>query len=857
MRDPVATADGFIYEREGIELWIRERRQGRQAVISPSTGLELASQHLMPVNALKKAIETYVANRPELCSFFGQRRSVQQAAQLLQEELLEKQVRHNSIEDELDRLQKQMKDKYCHIIEVGVLNQSLSEELERVRAELAERDARDRLLRKEVDEMRQTHQSSQQEVSELRSQLVQCQRLDQEFERVRAELIERDERDNLLRREVDELRQQQKCSQQEVSELRSQLTSAETSCKQLLSELALAQDAASSLKGQLSSISSVVAAALAVSDDPSALPLEAEGSARAPSRALEEINEEGGDDSNRVLSNHTAQADTPEQTQHEQQQQEAAASQNGQSAFTSCPSEVGLLSETSQILAGFRFGQYSVINNLWSRPELTCRVGRLVEFDKSLGRWRLLLENGEYIRVKPECMTHYDVPRGVRRQLFQLPRHFSASETSRFKISSILITFPPLCDAEGLAEHIGHLGYEVFGNGAAQRELERKGGLVSLVNSLGSASNTVQELAAVALGFVGRDLIIDSGAVPRLVALLFGSSCSKVQKEAAGTLARFCENAPDRRQHVFEEIDLHKLALLLSPGGAKSQSVQSGAALLCGELVGGSQGCPPIRAALVKAGVVPHIVALLQLSPGTARHAAFALGCLLFPACEDIRRSIVEANAIPFLVDLLQSEFFHARHMALRAIWCLALDSPSNKLAIATAGTGALTDMAKLMRTHGGAADVLFQVLGKTADVRDMALDPGLLQSTMCCVGDNSVAGYYMKGLTPPECPSLVYIFQVLMVRAQVSEQSAAIQLAINILRSGGLESKTLVCNMFLKLLAIDVSSKLDFKGQITRAGAGPCLQRMLVQDKLPTTSVAARLVQLVLTHLDRSPESV
>ncbi|CAE8598824.1 unnamed protein product [Polarella glacialis] len=779
-----------------------------------------------------------------------------------------------------------MKDKDCHIIEVAVLNQSLSEELDRVRVELAERDARDRslrnLLRKEVDEMRQMHQSSQQEMSELRSQLVQCQRLNQEFERVKAELIERDERDKLLRKEVDELRQQQKCSQQEVSELRSQLTSAETSCKQLSSEFALAQDAASSLNGELSSSSSLIAEARsqlctsAVSDDPGTLALEADSSAKAPSRALEEINEEGGDDSNHVLSNHTVQADTPEQNLHEQQQQqEAAASQNGQSALTSCSSEVGLLSEPSQILAGFRFGQYSVINNLWSRPELTCMVGRLLEFDQNSGRWRLLLENGEYIRVKPEFMTHYDVPRGVRRKLFQFngPAAGDIQVTSRLKISFLLKTFPPLCDAERLAEHIGALGHEVFGNGAAQRELEHMGGLTNLVNSLVSASNTVQELAAVALGFVGRDLIIGSGAVPQLVALLFECSCSKVQKEAAETLARLCGNAPDRRQHVFEEIEPDRLVLLLHFGGAKSQSVQGGAALLCGEL---AKGCPPIREALVKAGVVPHIVTLLQLAPSTARHGAFALSYLLFPACEDIRRSIVEANAIPSLVGLLKSEFFHARHMALRAIKCLALGSPSNQLAIATVGTGVLTVMAKLMRTPAGAADVLFQVMSRTATIYHVLCrrqDPGLLQSTMCCVEDNGFAGYYMKGVTLPQQryvygvlktlypgyggPSVVYILHVLMVRAQLSEQSAAIQLATDILRSGGLESKTLVCNMFLRLLAIDVSSKFDFKGQITRAGAVPCLQRMLVQHKLPATSVAARLAQIALTHLDNSPESV
>ncbi|CAE8606352.1 unnamed protein product [Polarella glacialis] len=331
MRDPVATADGCIYEREYIEQWIREKRQRRQAVISPSTGVELTSQQLMPVDTLKKAIETYVANRPELCSSFGQRRSVQQATQLLQEKLLEKQIRHNSIEDELDRLQKQMKGNDCRITEMEVLNQSLSEELERVRAELTERDERDNVFRKEVDKSRQKHHLSQQVISELKSQLA----------------------------------------------------SAEASCKQFSNkEFALVQDSAFGLKEELSSSSSVVPAArsqlctLAASDDPAVPALEADGSARTLSRAPVEVEEKGGDDSNRVLSKQTTGADTFDQDQHEQQQeQEEAASQSGQSAFTSSPIKMELLSgPSSQSHADCLAGQNSEIHGLGSRPELTGMV---------------------------------------------------------------------------------------------------------------------------------------------------------------------------------------------------------------------------------------------------------------------------------------------------------------------------------------------------------------------------------------------------------------------------------------------------------------------------------------------------
>ncbi|CAE8635427.1 unnamed protein product [Polarella glacialis] len=776
MRDPVATADGCIYERADIEQWIREKRQNRQVVISPSTGVELASHQLMPVDALKKAIETYVANRPELRTSFGQRRSVQQAAQLLQEELLDKQVRHNSIEDELARLQKQMMDKDGHITEVEVLNQNLSEELERVRAELAERDERNNLLKKEVDKSQQRHQ----------------------------------------------------CSQQIISELKSQLASADASCAAGLKEEPAAQSQLCTPAG---------------SDGPAVPAPEADGSAKAPSRALQEIEEEGGDDSNRVLSNQKAEADTLEQEQQEQQQQEETASRSGQSDFTRCPCEAELLSEpSSQSHAGFLVGQYAEIHGLWSRPDLWPVIGRLHEFDEASGRWRLLLDTGEYIKIKPEFMTYDDVPQGVRPMHLLLPEPSGASVTSRLVMS--LMSPPLLCEAARLAEHIGALAHEVFGNCAAMRELVRIGGLAILDKSLASASQVVQELAAYALRLVN---ICEFRTIPRLVALLFESSCSKVQKEAVMTLTSFCSGVSDCRQHILEEISPHKLALLLVPGGANGQSVLSGAALLCGAL---ACGTPSIREALVKAGVIPQIVALLQLAPSTARQAATALNWLLLPACEDIRRSIVEADAIPSLVGLLQSEFFLARENALVALGFLAHESPSNQLAIATAGTGALPVMAKLMRTHALATDVLCRLIYTNADVQGMALEAGLLQSAMCCLEDNGVAGYYFKFQTQPSGPAVVYLIQSLRGRAQVSEQSAAIQLAINILRSGGLESKTLVCLVLWALLS--KTMVFDFKDQVIQAGAISCLERMLVQHKLPATSPA----QHVLTHLNYSPAS-
>ena len=62
----------------------------------------------MPVLALQRAIETYLANRPELKEMQMARRSCEEAAQMLQGELLEKQAMHQSIHDELAKLRTQL-----------------------------------------------------------------------------------------------------------------------------------------------------------------------------------------------------------------------------------------------------------------------------------------------------------------------------------------------------------------------------------------------------------------------------------------------------------------------------------------------------------------------------------------------------------------------------------------------------------------------------------------------------------------------------------------------------------------------------------------------------------------------------
>mmetsp|Transcript_23990 Transcript_23990/g.54003 ORF Transcript_23990/g.54003 Transcript_23990/m.54003 type:complete len:642 (-) Transcript_23990:57-1982(-) len=104
MVDPVATVDGSVYERNYIERWFRERRQEGHRITSPITGLELPSATLMPLVALQRAIEAYLENRPELKREQMAGRSFEEAAQILQTDLFEKQAVHASTQDKLKRL---------------------------------------------------------------------------------------------------------------------------------------------------------------------------------------------------------------------------------------------------------------------------------------------------------------------------------------------------------------------------------------------------------------------------------------------------------------------------------------------------------------------------------------------------------------------------------------------------------------------------------------------------------------------------------------------------------------------------------------------------------------------------------
>lgn len=129
MVSPVATVDGNVYDREYIEQWIRTCRQRQQPITSPLTGVKLPATNIIPIVAVQKAIEAYVANRPELRFQQSAKRSVEHAASMLQAELREKQAVNGSIQDEIDNLK---------VVEGNLAQEQLKQNLNEYEATVSE-----------------------------------------------------------------------------------------------------------------------------------------------------------------------------------------------------------------------------------------------------------------------------------------------------------------------------------------------------------------------------------------------------------------------------------------------------------------------------------------------------------------------------------------------------------------------------------------------------------------------------------------------------------------------------------------------------------------------------------------------
>ncbi|CAE8604138.1 unnamed protein product [Polarella glacialis] len=92
MGDPVAAADGHVYERAAIEEWFRA---SRDSLRSPMTNLPLPTVLLAPNRALQSAIEEYLQGRPELARKELDRASTAEAVRLWAEELLSAKSKSN------------------------------------------------------------------------------------------------------------------------------------------------------------------------------------------------------------------------------------------------------------------------------------------------------------------------------------------------------------------------------------------------------------------------------------------------------------------------------------------------------------------------------------------------------------------------------------------------------------------------------------------------------------------------------------------------------------------------------------------------------------------------------------------
>ncbi|CAE8607045.1 unnamed protein product [Polarella glacialis] len=92
MQDPVAAADGQVYERTAIEEWFRRSRGSHR---SPMTNLPLPTVLLAPNRALQRAIEEYLQCRPELVRKELDRVSVEEAVRLWSQELLSAKTAKN------------------------------------------------------------------------------------------------------------------------------------------------------------------------------------------------------------------------------------------------------------------------------------------------------------------------------------------------------------------------------------------------------------------------------------------------------------------------------------------------------------------------------------------------------------------------------------------------------------------------------------------------------------------------------------------------------------------------------------------------------------------------------------------
>jgi len=111
LEDPVATADGQVYERACIEEWFR---QGN--LTSPLTSMALPTLQLVPNEALRQAIAVYVRLRPDLRRKPVRQRGYEFAVAFWAEELAKKRGKQ---EEEIRLLREELQAKDAEIVLLG------------------------------------------------------------------------------------------------------------------------------------------------------------------------------------------------------------------------------------------------------------------------------------------------------------------------------------------------------------------------------------------------------------------------------------------------------------------------------------------------------------------------------------------------------------------------------------------------------------------------------------------------------------------------------------------------------------------------------------------------------------------
>jgi len=128
MQDPVRTVDGHVYERRAIEQWFRSGKR-----TSPLTGADLPSLSIVADAPMQRAIQEYVAMRPELARPRTECQSLQAAALALQVDLLSKD----------HRLQDALEAERCKV-------RALQAELDHARVLISQEQATSAELRKKL-----------------------------------------------------------------------------------------------------------------------------------------------------------------------------------------------------------------------------------------------------------------------------------------------------------------------------------------------------------------------------------------------------------------------------------------------------------------------------------------------------------------------------------------------------------------------------------------------------------------------------------------------------------------------------------------------------------------------------------